>query len=62
VQLLFTDGTKYSIAAYAAIGMDCAENTIPQLFTGHCIVTDLHATILTVHQKKNMKLRIHRID
>jgi hypothetical protein len=29
----------YSTAACAAIGMDCAENTIPLLFTGSCLVT-----------------------
>jgi hypothetical protein len=40
VQLLFSDGVTYSIVAYASIGMDCAENTIPLLLiTGRCLVT-----------------------
>jgi hypothetical protein len=40
VQLLLSDGITYSIVAYAAIGMNCAENTIAVLlFTGRCLVT-----------------------
>jgi hypothetical protein len=40
VKLLLIDGMTYSIVAFAAIGTNCAENTIPQLlFTGRCLVT-----------------------
>jgi hypothetical protein len=28
----------YSIVVYAVIGTDCAENTIPLLFMGYCLV------------------------
>jgi hypothetical protein len=38
MQLLLRDDMTYSVAAFAAIGTDCAENTIP-LFTGCCLVT-----------------------
>jgi hypothetical protein len=39
VQLLLSDGVTYSIVVCAAIGMDCAENTIPLLlFMGRCLV------------------------
>jgi hypothetical protein len=39
MELLLSDGITYSIVAYAAIGTDCAENTIPLLFTGSGLVT-----------------------
>jgi hypothetical protein len=39
VQLLLGVGMTYSTVACAAIGMDCAQNTIPLLlFTGCCLV------------------------
>jgi hypothetical protein len=39
VKLLLSDGTTCSAVVCAAISTDCAENTIPLLFTGHCLVT-----------------------
>jgi hypothetical protein len=38
VQLLLSDGMTYSIVACEAIGTDYAENTIPLLFTGRCLL------------------------
>jgi hypothetical protein len=39
-QLLLSDDTTYSIVACAAIGTNCAENTIPiLLFNVRCLVT-----------------------
>jgi hypothetical protein len=38
VRLLHSGGMTYSIVMCTAIGMDRAENTIPLLFAGHCLV------------------------
>jgi hypothetical protein len=39
VQLLLSDGMSYSVVACATIGTNCAENIIPLLFMGRCLVT-----------------------
>jgi hypothetical protein len=54
MQLLLSNGMKCPLVAYAAMGTDCAENTIPLvLFTRSCLVTagccDSRITALSVY-------------
>jgi hypothetical protein len=58
VQLLLSDGMTYSIFACAAIGTQCAENTISLLlFTGRRLVTaGCDSTILALSQHATIYL------
>jgi hypothetical protein len=62
VQLLLSDSMMYSIVACAAIGMDCAENTVSlSLFTGCCLVTAgcYNSKILALSEYATVLIRVY---
>jgi hypothetical protein len=60
MQVLLSDGMTYSIFACAAIDTDCAENTVPLLFTGHCLITAgcCDSTILALKEYATILWRV----